>query len=322
MMKGHDHRISLKEELTAQNTPAVRMIRRAVIIGCIVNVFLTGIKLGFGYFGHSDALWADGFHSLGDACSDLVMLVFVGLSFHKPGSDFAYGYGKFETLASILISCVLLYFSITIFANGVDRIISYTQGEILPHPDGWTIVAIVIAMFAKEGLFRFYKSVGKRTRSQAMLSSAWHHRADALSSIATLVGVTLAHFGGDSLRIFDPCVSLLIAVMIFVAAVRLIVPAFLELMDVSAPASVRREARETIDSTHGVESIIELKSRKSGPFYIFDIKIGVRSGISVDDGYKIAEDVRKRLIERFGSNILIGISTLPDNQGPVLRRRS
>lgn len=311
MNHSHDHRNSVSEILSSQASDESKMIRKAVIIGCAVNIVLAVVKLAFGYYGHSDALWADGFHSLGDVGSDVIMLAFVGLSFRVPGRRFAYGYGKFETLASLLISCLLIYFSISIFKDAVDSIVSFVNGKALPRPDIWTVVAVVLAMCVKECLFHFYHRVGKRARSSAMISSAWHHRADALASVATLVGVTFAHFGGEWMRVFDPCASLLIACFILVPAVILFFSACGEFMDARLPSKTIKEAEGIVRSVTGVRGLDMLRTRKSGPFFIFDVKIGVEKTLLVSEAADIARQVENALKEHFGKNILVSVITVP-----------
>lgn len=313
MNHSHDHRNAVSEILSSPACDESKTIRRAVIIGCAVNIALAAIKLAFGYYGHSDALWADGFHSIGDVGSDVIMLAFVGLSFRVPGRRFPYGYGKFETLASLLISCLLIYFAISIFSNAVVSIVSFSKGEALPRPDIWTIVAVVLAMCVKECLFHFYHRVGKRTRSSAMISSAWHHRSDALASVATLVGVTFAHFGGEKMRVFDPCASLLIACFILIPAIILFFSACGEFMDGRLPSQIIYEAEEVIASVTGVRKLDMLRTRKSGPFYIFDVRIEVDKTLTVSDAAIIARQVENALKERFGRNILVSVITVTES---------
>lgn len=112
-----------------------RRIRRTVMIGCIANILLMALKLSFGYWGHSDALVADGFHSLNDVAADLVMFLFVGVSFRKADKNFPYGYGKFETFASFLISILLLSVSIIIITEAVETFVMYSRGAVLARPD-------------------------------------------------------------------------------------------------------------------------------------------------------------------------------------------
>lgn len=288
-----------------------RIIRRAVMIGCAVNIALMLLKLSFGYYGHSDALRADGFHSLSDVCSDIIMLAFVGISFRPSSRKFSYGYGKFETFASLLISCLLLFVTYHISEHAIEAISLYARGGVLPHPDGWTVIAVLVAMGAKETLFHYYKSTGKKTRCSALISSAWHHRADAMASIATLIGVGCAHFLGENWRILDPVASLLIALLILVTGLRLFIRAFNELMDTSLPREDVEEATNIILNCKGVEGISKIRCRKSGPYMIFNVMIEIDGKFSINQGSVIASEVKNALIECFGSHTMVGIETKP-----------
>lgn len=311
MKHNHSHQINLNGLLDFHDIKEARQIRRAVTIGCFVNVALMAIKLVFGYFGHSDALVADGYHSLGDVGSDIVMLTFVGLSFKKANESFAYGYGKFETFASLVISGILIFIAVMVTKEAIESIKSYMNGSVLPQPDIWTIIAIVFAIVCKEYLYRFYRGVGYKTRCNALVSSAWHHRSDAFASIATLVGVSFAHFLGEEWRILDPCTSLVIVIFIIVPAIRLFAPAFRELMEGSIPRHDYDEAKAIIISCEGVKELEFLKTRKSGPFLIFDATVKIGGNLNIEDGYKIACEIEDSLKHKFGKNIMVGVVSKP-----------
>lgn len=312
MGHSHEHNGNLSELLTVKDNKDAALIRRVVITGCLVNICLTAIKLLFGYLGHSDALTADGYHSLGDVGSDIIMFAFVGISFKGATPSYSYGYGKFETFASFLVSSLLIFLAVSITIGAIGAIASYIDGVILPHPDIWTVVAIVVAMFAKECLFHYYRKTGKRTNCMALISSAWHHRTDALASIATLIGVTGAHFLGEEWRILDPLASLVIALFIIFPAVRLFYNAFNELMDGSLKADLRNEAVDIVAGCVGVSSVLSMKCRKSGRGAMFDIKISVSGKSTIEEGYVISSEIEHRLQERFGDNIMVNVVTIPE----------
>ncbi len=311
MKHNHAHQINLSGLLDFHGIEEARQIRRAVTIGCVVNIILLLIKLIFGYCGHSDALVADGYHSLGDVGSDLVMLTFVGISFKKASDRFAYGYGKFETFASLVISGILIFVAVMVTKEAIESINGYLAGDVLPRPDIWTVFAIVFAITSKEFLYRFYRKVGKRTRCNALVSSAWHHRSDAFASVATLIGVSFAHFMGEEWRILDPCASLVIVIFIIIPAIRLFVPAFRELMEGSISRHDYEEAKEIVVSQDGVKDIECLRTRKSGPFLIFDANVKVDNSLSIEDGYRIACEIENALKQKFGKNIMVSVVTKP-----------
>lgn len=289
-----------------------RLIRKVVTIGCCVNILLMALKLVFGYCGHSAALVADGYHSLVDVATDLIMLTFVSISFRRPSRNYEYGFGKFETFASMMVSGLLLAVSVMISLEAIESIKGYIAGEVLPRPDIWALLAIITAIVGKEFLFRYYHRTGKRTRSNALVSSAWHHRSDALASLAALIGVSFAHFLGENWRVLDPVASLVIVVFILVPAFRLFVPALRELMEGSLPVSYEERAKTAINGVGGGFSLVEMKTRKSGPFLIFDITVAVDGSITVKEGEEIAEKIENSLKGEFGQNIRVSVCIIPE----------
>lgn len=310
-MKKHSHERPLAQLLPDQPGDQARFIRRVIKIGCIVNAVLMALKLAAGYLGHSDALVADGFHSLNDLAADLIMLIFVGISYRAADERYTYGYGKFETFSSFLISSFLVVIALMIGAEAIESIIDYARGETLQQPDIWTFVVVLFSMACKEGLFRFYSHAGRRADSKALLANAWHHRSDALASIATLVGVTFSHFFGPAFRVLDPIASLAIAVFILLPAIRLLRPAFGELMERSLPHEQVDKARNIIQETPGVERISRLRTRRNGHHLIFDIHINIASGTTIDRAADIAADIEKRLKAAFCPHIYVNVSMNP-----------
>lgn len=307
----HTHK-PLSQILPDQSAESARIIRKAVKIGCLVNGILMILKLSAGYLGHSDALVADGFHSVNDVAADLIMLVFIGISYRAADDRYAYGYGKFETFSSFLMSAFLIIISVMIGVEGVESIVEYARGETLPQPDIWTFIVVLFSMACKECLFRFYHREGEKADCRALMANAWHHRSDALASVATLTGVAFAHFFGPSLRILDPVASLVIAVFILTAALRMFRPAFAELMEKSLPFDQVDKARNIIEATPGVLKLASLRTRKVGHHLVFDAKILIAPDSTVEQGYAVTSAIESSLKSAFCPHILLSVTTLPD----------
>lgn len=298
----------LSDILPDEGESSARAIRKVVKIGCVVNAMLMCLKLCAGYFGHSDALVADGFHSLNDLAADIIMLVFVGISYKAADSKYSYGYGKFETFSSFLISAFLIVIGCTIAFEAVETIVGYFNGEVLEQPDIWTVVVVLVAMACKEGLFRFYSYSGKKENCTALVANAWHHRSDAFASIATLIGVTFSHFFGPAYRILDPVASLVLAVFILVPAVRLFHPAFRELMERSLAESDVDKAKAVAKSVTGVEGINSIRSRKVGHHLVFDLSIKVAPSLTIKEGEEISHNVEEALKKAFCKHIIVTVN--------------
>lgn len=304
----HKHAQPLASVLPDETGRSAKTIRRVVRIGCVVNAFLMALKISAGYFGHSDALMADGFHSLNDLAADLIMLLFVGISYRKADARYSYGYGKFETFSSFLISSFLILVAVMIGKEAVESIAVYANGEELPQPDIWTVAVVLFAMACKEGLFRFYSAAGRKAESKALVANAWHHRSDALASLATLVGVSFSHFFGPGFRILDPVASLVIAFLILIPALRLLRPAFTELMERSLPEDEVRKAREAVLSVKGVEGIAGIRSRRNGHHLVFDIVARVSPEMTVAESSGIVSEIRHSLVRTFCPHVIVSVT--------------
>lgn len=307
----HEHNNGLGVLLSADAAGNGKTIRKIITIGCGINAILMVLKLMVGYYGHSDALMADGYHSLNDFAADLIMLLFIGISFRKADRSYSFGYGKFETFSTFLISLFLLFVAFHITHEAVESIQEYIAGESLPKPDVWTVVVVVISMLAKEGLFRYYRNGARKTGTTALLTNAWHHRSDAMASVATLIGVSFSHFLGESWRILDPIASLILVIFIAVAAVRMLWPAFTELMDHSCDKAITDKAEGIVSSTEGVKKIVNLKSRKNGHYLIFHITVAVRPSMTVKEAGVIAGKIEEEIHSSMGSNVIVGVTTVP-----------
>lgn len=316
----HHHKhddAGLSKELRSGDEGNAAYIRKVVITGCVINILLMTAKLAAGYFGHTDALMADGYHSINDVAADLLMLLFVGISYRNPDHRFSYGYGKFETFSTFLISIFLLFVAWHIGYEAVESVKEYASGIDLPQPDLWTVAVVICAICVKEGLFRYYRHASRRTGSMALLTNAWHHRSDAMASVATLTGVCCAVFLGPSWRVMDPVASLILMLFIIVPALRMLVVSFMELMDASCDANVSAKVRKEIREIQGVMDIKEIKSRKNGHYYLFDIVVEVDGSLTVSQSAVITEEIEKKIESCFGNAALTAIRLVPAESSAI-----
>lgn len=292
----------------------VSIIRRVTWIGFYVNAVLMVLKLIFGYLGHSDALVADGYHSLSDFATDFIILIFIGWAYKRADKEHPYGHGKIETFASMVIGLILLIVAVGIGTGGVISIISYFKGDILPVPDKFTLVIALIAIVSKEWLFRYTYRIGKKIDSSSLKANAWHHRSDAISSIATVAGVGLSLIPGQEWRIMDPLASIIIAVFIGISAVKISKPSINELLEKSLPHDQLEALKKEIRSVKGVIRYHSLRTRRNGHSYIVDVDIHVDPDISVKEGHEIATEVESRLHEVLGKDLIVYVHVEPENE--------
>lgn len=311
-MKLHaSHHRPLSQSLPDEPGASARAIRRVVKIGCAVNALLMALKLTAGYLGHSDALVADGFHSLNDVAADLIMLVFIGISYRAADARFAYGYGKFETFSSFLMSTLLIVISVMIGAEAVESIVGYARGETLPQPDIWTFVVVLFCMACKEGLFRFYSHAGRKADSKALVANAWHHRSDAMSSGGTLVGIAGAMFLGDRWRILDPLAAIVVSLFIIKSGYDIMRPCIGELLEASLPEEEEREIEALVRAVPGIEDVHNLRTRRIGNGIAVDLHARADGRLSLAEAHDKATEAENAVRRRFGPNSIINIHMEP-----------
>lgn len=286
-------------------------IRNITLWGAFVNVVLTAFKILAGVLGRSAAMIADGIHSLSDLMSDAVVLIFTRISSKGQDRDHSFGHGKFETLATLVISLILVVVGVDLMSSGVRSILEVIDGKTLERPGYISLVAAALSIVAKEILYHATVKVGRKTGSTAVIANAWHHRSDALSSIGALAGIGGAFVLGGKWTVLDPLASCAISVAIIVVAVKIAMPSLAELLETSLPEEIEDEIVATASSVKGVNDVHELKTRRNGMAFIIDAHIAVNPDMSVVEAHDIATDVENALRERFGRETQINIHVEP-----------
>ena len=287
-------------------------IKKVTLWGAAVNLLLTACKIAAGIFGKSAAMIADGVHSLSDLSTDAVVLIFTHISSKDKDKDHRFGHGKFETMASVVISIILIVVGANLMSKGIKSIHACLNGEILPRPGFIALAAAVVSIVSKEILYQWTAAVGKKTGSTAVMANAWHHRSDALSSIGALLGIGGAIILGDRWTILDPITSCAISVAIIVVAVKMAMPSLAELLETSLPEEIEKEIIEIASAVPGVSDIHELKTRRNGMSFIIDAHVVVDPDITVVEAHDIATNVEEALRVRFGHETQTSIHIEPD----------
>ena len=287
-----------------QPTERTRKIYRATWIGMVVNIALSLLKLAAGILGRSGAMIADAVHSISDLATDVIVLIFARISSKPEDAGHNYGHGKYETLASILIS-------LTLIAVSIRNIRLVLTGEIIGRPGAIALIAAAISIVAKEVLYRYTVRVGRQTDSPSVVANAWHHRSDALSSIGTLTGIGLAYFLGDKWRIADPLAALVVSVFIFKIAFDLLRSGLGELLEHALPAATEQEILNILTHSKEVTEPHHLRTRRIGATVAIEAHIRVDPRMSVLRSHQLTVDIERQLKERFGPNTLISIHVEP-----------
>ena len=277
-----------------------------------MNLTLTAGKIAAGILGRSAAMFADGIHSLSDLLSDFVVLAFTRISSKGKDRDHSFGHGKYETLATLIVSVILVSVGANMMSSGVKAIVAVFNGEILPKPGSIALIAAIVSIAIKEILYHATIRVGKKTGSTVVIANAWHHRSDALSSIGSLIGIGGAILLGDKWTMLDPLASCIISIAIITVAVKMAMPSLAELLETSLPEEIVKEIETTTASVKGVNNVHELKTRRNGMSFIIDAHIVVDPDISVVEAHDIATAVEDALRTRYGQETQLSIHVEPD----------
>jgi cation diffusion facilitator family transporter len=298
-----------------------RLKTRVTYIAALVNIFLSGIKIGFGIVGRSEALIADGIHSLSDLLSDLFVIVAIKLGSREADHDHPYGHRRFETMATVLLGGSLIVVAGGIAWDVIDRI---QHPETLLVPEQNTLIIAIISILANEWLFQYTKRIAKRTRSKLLLANAWHHRSDAISSIVVLFGIVAVFYGYP---FADAVAAVIVAIMVAKIGLSLVLESIKELVDTSLSDTKTDAFRKIIKETEGVRSIHLLRTRQMGEDSFIDTHIVVNPKITVSEGHMIADNVRDNLKAKFNdvADVLVHIDPEDDEfkqgQNKVLTRK-
>lgn len=259
-------------------------------INAAVNLFLAIIKIVIGKIGYSQALIADGIHSLSDLVSDGLVFVAARASVQHPDQEHPYGHQRIETIATIIIGLILLAVAIGIVNDAVIHI--HHRDFLKPTWD--VIVVAIFSIVANEWLFHYSKKQGEKIKSNLLISNAWHKRSDVFVSIIVLLSVIGSFFGW---RWLDAIGAIIIALFIINMAAKMIWRSIQELIDRGVDASTLEKIKATIYSVPGVQSIHQLRTRMHGQSILIDLHIIVDPFISVSEGHHIGEEVHSKLLQ-------------------------
>ena len=292
-------------------TTREKEIVRITLWGSVVNVTLTALKFAAGILGCSAAMIADAVHSLSDLLTDFVVLLFVRISSRPADSDHPYGHGKYETLATVIVAVALLAAGGVLAAVGVQKILSAIHGEELVMPGRIALWAALISIAAKEIIYWLTIRVSRRVQSSALEANAWHHRTDALSSVATSIGIGGALLFGGKWAILDPIAAVLVSIFILVAAVRLLHEALQDLLEKRLPDEVENEIRAMVAADSEMSEMHKLRTRRVGNVYSIEMHLRMDGNMPLAEAHRHSAMLEQRLRERFGQQTMITIHMEP-----------
>lgn len=288
-------------------------IYRVTLCGGAMNLLLLAFKFVAGIVAGSAAMVADAVHSLSDAVTDAVVLLFVHISEKPQDKTHDYGHGKYETLAGVVVGFVLFAVGLAIVYGGLAKVLVWARGEQLAVPGRLAFWAALVSIAMKESIFRYTLRQSVVLKSQALEANAWHHRSDALSSVGTALGIGGAIFFGEKWAVLDPLASIVVGLFIVRVSVGLLRGGIGDLTEQSLPDAVEQEMLQLAASVEGVREPHDLRTRRIGSHYAVELHILVDGNISLRQAHDKASRVEDLLRERYGEDTHVVVHVEPDD---------
>ena len=265
---------------------------RVIRIGFWLNAVLMIMKLACGHFGDSEAVFADGVESACDFVAIGTVLIALRIGKRPLDGTHPYGHGRAESIAAIVVSLVIFLTGAGILVRSCLTLVRGT----FPAPELIAVLAAAVTIGVKEYLYRYSVRIGSRLESPALMAIAKDHRKDAITSIATLVGVTGAFFG---IGIMDPLAAGLTSLFIFHIGYVTFRSSAHDLMDGRPSESLISGIRLLAEVVDGVEHVHEIRARRSGQYVIVDLKLDMDPDMTVKRSHEISTEVKKSIFSKF-----------------------
>jgi cation diffusion facilitator family transporter len=265
---------------------------RVALFGMVVNLIFAAAKILGGLFGHAYVLIADGIESALDIAGSFIIWGGLKLAARPPDETHPYGHGKAEPIAAVIVAFGVLAAAAGLAIQSVREILTPHHG-----PAPFTLGILIVVIVVKEILFRYVNRIGRHVESTAVQTDAWHHRSDALTSAAAFIGISVALIGGSGWQSADDWAALFACAVIAANGIRLLRPAFYEIMDTAPRGEIVDLVRKAAASVPGVIEIEKCFVRKMGVSFYVDLHVGVDGNISVRDGHRIAHAVKGAIQE-------------------------
>ncbi|MFH2049112.1 MAG: cation diffusion facilitator family transporter [bacterium] len=263
-------------------------------IGSVINILLVIFKLWAGFISNSQALIADGIHSLSDLFTDGIVIIALKWGRKHEDEDHPYGHARIETISSMIVGIFLILVGLGITITAIEAISEHKSST----PGLFAIYTAAISIILKELMYWYTLIIGKRLKSLALIGNAWHHRSDAMSSVAVLIGVGATYFNPDW-HLADAYAALFVTFFIVKIGSNLVWNAFKELSDSAPGMQVMKQIENTANDIDGVLEVHDLRARYSGSQIFVELDIVVDPTLTVKEGHDIAHAVKITLLDHF-----------------------
>lgn len=300
-----------KTDSSVNSKKRLKQANKTTGIGAILNIVLSLAKIIAGIFGHSQAMLADGIHSLSDLGSDLVVIVGMFLASRPEDSSHNYGHGKFETLSTLIIAAILAVVGVGLGYAGITNAIGIVIRDHIVKPHIIAFIAAIISIITKESLFQYTIRKGRKINSSAVIANAYHHRSDAFSSLGTALGIGGAILLGNKWVILDPIAGVIVSVFIIKEAYHIGKISLDELLEVALPEEIQDQILEIAANIPDVYKPHNLKTRRIGNISAVDLHILIDSDFTVEYGHSIAHKVEEEIKKQLGNDMIFSIHIEP-----------
>jgi len=273
------------------STERQKVAKRSTLVSVVVNLVLTVVQVIAGVWSQSQALVADGIHSLSDLLADFVVLLANRHSHQGADDDHQYGHQRYETAASFIVGLMLLAVGVGMLWQAVSKLSG--SPEDLPKVQVLALWVALGTLVSKELLFRYMLKLAEKVRSSMLVANAWHARSDAASSLVVAMGI-----GGNLLGypFLDPIAALIVGLMVSKMGWSFAWDAMHDLMDRSASDEQIVQIHQILQATPGVHGVHDVRTRKMGDMIMVDAHLEVDGGMSVREGHDIATQARDRVM--------------------------
>ncbi len=286
-----------------------KIVKQISRVGILGNIVLAGFKLAAGLLGKSGAMVSDAVHSLSDVFATFVAYIGVRLAGQEEDAEHPYGHERLECVAALILGLILAGTGLGIGWSGLTKL--FDKNQTLAVPTLLPLIAAVVSIIVKEGMFWYTMHYAKKLNSDAFKADAWHHRSDAISSIGAFIGIGMAKLGYP---IMDPIASVIICLFILKVAYEISMDAIDKMLDTSCDSEFEEELKNFIEKQNGVNRIDLLHTRLFGNKIYVDLEIAVDPYISLIDAHEIAESVHSSVEKQYPNIKHIMIHVNPDEE--------
>ena len=295
LQKKEDIKMDAEQLEQLSDEKSKKIVMRVSGVTIAGNLVLSLLKLLAGILGHSGAMISDAVHSASDVFSTIIVMVGIHLAGRKSDKEHPYGHERMECVAAIVLATVLAVTGLGIGWSAIQSIAKESTGVVVV-PGVLALVAAVVSILTKEGMYWYTRFHAKKIDSSALMADAWHHRSDALSSVGALVGIAASRMGYP---LMDPLASLVICVFIEKAALDIFKDAINKMVDKACDEDTEQAIRECAQKQPGVVRVDMLKTRVFGNKIYVDIEIGADGNETLREAHAVAEEVHNRIENEF-----------------------